>query len=144
MPNGGPDNCSTCGFNRRNRGLWRNPEPDEAQMPFCEIRAVPILNDHWTYCQNWHTRTSTPLGPIYSSGIYDQSYRRIPWHGDIAPEFVNTGVCAECSAPVNDGVSIPVVEAAPLVFCSNLHYLDWWKRHHPGEDAPWSRDIEET
>lgn len=52
MPNGGPDNCGTCGFNRRNRGIWRNPEPDETQTSFCEIRGVAMLADHWTYCQN--------------------------------------------------------------------------------------------
>jgi hypothetical protein len=71
MPNGGPDNCGTCGFNRRNRGIWRNPEPDETQTSFCEIRNVAILADHWTYCQNWHTHTCSPIGPIYSSGAYE-------------------------------------------------------------------------
>src|ERR1043165_6706107 len=78
MPNGGPDNCSTCGFNRRNRGVWRNSAPDEDQLPFCEIRGIPVFNDHWTYCQNWHTRTRAPIGPIYASGMYDEGYRRIP------------------------------------------------------------------
>lgn len=143
MPNGGPDNCSTCGFNRRNAGLWRNSAPDETQLPFCEIRGVPVPYDHWTYCQNWHTRTSDPIGPIYASGIYDECYRRIPWHGAVPPEFVTTGVCSECSAPIHDGISIPSVEGAPLAFCCNLHYLDWWKRQHPGEDAPMSHGIGE-
>jgi len=32
MPNGGPDNCGTCGFNRRNRGIWQNPAPDETLL----------------------------------------------------------------------------------------------------------------
>jgi hypothetical protein len=144
MPNGGPDNCSTCGFNRRNAGVWRNPAPDETHMPFCEIRGVPILNDHWTYCQNWHTREPVPVGPIYTSGIYDESYRRIPWHGAVSPDFGSTGVCNECNGAVHDGISIPAVEGAPLIFCCNLHYLQWWKRQHPGEDAPMSRDIEES
>ena len=72
MPNGGPDNCGTCGFNRRNSGIWRNPEPDENQTSFCTIRGVAVLADHWIYCQNWHTRTPIPIGPIYSSGIYEQ------------------------------------------------------------------------
>jgi hypothetical protein len=144
LPNGGPDNCSTCGFNRRNAGVWRNSAPDESSMPFCEIRGVPILNDHWTYCQNWHTREPVPVGPIYTSGIYDGGYRRIPWHGAVQPEFVHTGLCNECHTPVNDGISIPSVEGAPLIFCCNLHYLEWWKRQHPGEDAPMSRGIDES
>jgi hypothetical protein len=70
MPNGGPDNCGTCGFNRRNRGIWRNPEPDEMQISLCEIRGVAVLADHWTYCQNWHSNSREPIGPIYASGVY--------------------------------------------------------------------------
>ena len=143
MPNGGPDNCSTCGFNRRNRGLWRNPEPDESEMPFCEIRGVPIANDHWTYCENWHTRTQVPVGPIYASGLYERTYCRIPWHGAIAPEFPGSGTCAECGEAVQDGISIPMMESAPLNFCCNRHYLEWWKRQHPGEQARMSVGIAE-
>ena len=143
MPNGGPDNCGTCGFNRRNRGEWRNPAPDENQTSFCEIRGFVVLADHWTYCQNWHSRTRKPIGPVYSSGLYDQGYRRIPWHGPIAPEFTNEGRCHECATPVEDGISIAEVERAPLAFCSNQHYLQWWKRQHPTEEAPMSRGIEE-
>ncbi|HZS26719.1 MAG TPA: hypothetical protein VFB76_05785 [Candidatus Angelobacter sp.] len=79
-------------------------------------------------------RPLTPLGPIYASGIYDECYRRNPWHGAVPPEFVTTGVCTECSTSIHDGISIPAVEGAPLAFCCNLHYLDWWKHQHPGED----------
>jgi hypothetical protein len=143
MPNGGPDNCSTCGFNLRNRGMWRNPAPDESQSPFCEIRGVLVLADHWTYCQNWHTRTQEPIGPIYASGIYEGSYHRIPWHGALAPEFIQCGVCDECGDAIHDGISVPAVEGAPLNFCSNMHYLQWWKRQHPDEDAPMSGEIGE-
>jgi hypothetical protein len=141
MPNGGPDNCSTCGFNRRNRGIWRNPAPDESQLPFCEIRGLSVLMDHWTYCQNWHSRTRAPIGPVYASGLYDGGYCRIPWHGAVEPESTNTGACNECGVSVQDGISVVVVEGTPLAFCSNGHYLQWWKRQHPNEDAPMSRDI---
>lgn len=141
MPNGGPDNCGTCGFNRRNRGIWRNPESDEQQASFCEIRGLPVLADYWTYCQNWHTRTRQPLGPIYASGLYEEGYRRIPWHGSVEPEHVGAGSCSECGQAFAEGISIAVIESAPCVFCSNLHYLQWWKRHHPQEDAPMSEGI---
>jgi hypothetical protein len=141
MPNGGPDNCGTCGFNRRNRGIWRNPSPDETQTSFCEIRGVHILADHWTYCHNWHSQSRVPSGPIYVSGIYEQGYCRIPWHGLVAPEFVQNGVCHECGDSVSDGISIATLESAPLNFCSNLHYLQWWKQQHPAEDAPMSWNI---
>jgi len=138
MPNGGPDNCSTCGFNRRNRGLWKNPSPDESQPPFCDIRGVPVPIEHWTYCQNWHSRTRAPIGPLYISGIYDGGYCRIPWHGTVQPEMVDSGTCSQCGVPVHDGISIAMVESAPLVFCSNQHYLEWWRQQHPGEEAPMS------
>jgi hypothetical protein len=141
MPNGGPDNCGTCGFNRRNRGVWRNPTPDDSQLPFCEIRGLTVLIDHWTYCQNWHSRTRDPIGPIYASGLYENGYRRIPWHGSVPPEKSNSGICNECGTDFEDGLSVVRVESAPLAFCSNLHYMAWWKRQHPGEDAPMSESI---
>lgn len=141
MPNGGPDNCGTCGFNRRNRGVWRNPTPDTQQAPFCDIRNVTVLIDHWTYCRNWHTRTREPIGPIYASGLYENGYRRIPWHGAVEPEVVRNGVCRECNQRFGEGIALPAVEGATLNFCSNLHYLAWWKRQHPGEEASMSRDI---
>jgi hypothetical protein len=143
MPNGGPDNCGTCGFNRRNRGTWRNPAPDESELPFCEIRGLSILIDHWTYCQNWHTRTRKPIGPVYSSGLYENGYHRIPWHGAIAPETGESGVCRECGQAFTDGIALPAVERQSWQFCSNLHYLEWWKRMHPGEEAPMSAGIGE-
>lgn len=141
MPNGGPDNCGNCGFNRRNRGIWRNPTPNESELPFCEIRKVHVMIDHWTYCQNWHTRTSEPIGPIYASGLYEDGYRRIPWHGNIEPERVYDGVCCECGTRFNDGLQVAALESAAREFCCNLHYLEWWKRQHPGEDAPMSHSI---
>jgi hypothetical protein len=141
MPNGGPDNCSNCGFNRRNLGIWRNPLPAEGQPPYCEIRGVFVTADHWTYCQNWHTRSREPVGPVYASGLYEGGYHRIPWHGSVEPEQMGPGNCAECHRPFADGLQIPIVEGAPLQFCSNLHYLEWWKRQHPGESAPMSAGI---
>jgi hypothetical protein len=34
-----------------------------------------------------------------------------------------------------------LIESAPCIFCSNLHYLRWWKRQHSQEDAPMSESI---
>jgi hypothetical protein len=59
----------------------------------------------------------------------------------IAPEFTQAGLCNECGAQIEDGISIAAIESAPLAFCNNLHYLQWWKRQHPNEDALMSRDI---
>src|SRR5690349_2840016 len=134
MPNGGPDNCGTCGFNRRNQGIWRNPLPNEDQVSFCEIRNVAVVADHWTYCQNWHTQSREPIGPIYASGLYENGYRRIPWHGNIEPDQGIAGACDECGLHFNDGLQIAVLESKPRNFCCNRHYLAWWRRTHPNED----------
>lgn len=144
MPNGGPDNCGTCGFNRRNRGIWRNPQPDETVTAYCELRGVSPTADHWTYCQNWHTRTRKVVGPVYVSGLYENGYHRIPWHGNVEPEQIGAGVCHECRRQFEEGISIPAVEGAPAEFCSNRHYLQWWQRQHPTEDAPMSGGILEN
>jgi len=141
MPNGGPDNCGTCGFNRRNLGIWRNPSPNENEVSFCQIRSIAFTADHWTYCENWHTRSPQPVGPVYSSGLYENGYRRIPWHGNIEPVHISGGLCSECGQRFADGIQIATVESAAREFCCNLHYLTWWKREHPTDDAPMSNDI---
>ncbi len=141
MPNGGPDNCLNCGFNLRNWGEWRNQAPDETEMPFCRIRGIPITNDHWTYCENWHTRTSEPVGPIYASGLYERGYCRIPWDGNNEPVQIGTGICSECGATFDHGLEIVTSDGPLDQFCCNLHYLMWWSRRHPNENAPMSESI---
>jgi hypothetical protein len=141
MPNGGPDNCGTCGFNARNRGVWRNSNPDTSITPFCTIRNVQVLTDYWTYCANWHTRSKTPDGPIYASGLYEGGYRRIPWHGNVEPLVGVEGRCAVCGAEFHDGLEITQVERQPAQFCSNRHYLTWWKQQNPGGSAPMSEEL---
>jgi hypothetical protein len=113
-------------------------------MSFCEVRGMNVLFDHFTYCQNWHTRTRKPIGPVYSSGIYEGRYHRIPWHGSVEPEHIAAGICCECNRPFDEGIAIMTVEGAPRIFCSNRHYLEWWRRQHPQEEAPMSRGIIET
>jgi hypothetical protein len=118
MPNGGPDNCGTCGFNRRNRGIWRNPEQDEKQISFCEIRRVAMLADHWTYCENWHTRTREPIGPIYASGIYEGGYRRIPGT-DLLRQSSSKWACAvSAGRPLMMESPFPQWRARPLHFAA--------------------------
>jgi hypothetical protein len=38
-------------------------------------------------------------------------------------------------------LQVAALESAAREFCCNLHYLEWWKRQHPGEDAPMSHSI---
>ncbi len=133
MPNGGPDNCGTCGFNRANHGRWGHPEGERQEPSFCTIRQVPILTDLWTYCHNWHTKNPVPEGPIFASGLYDQGYVRIPWHGNLEPRVNAAGTCAVCSRTFQGGIEVDSVEGKPAGFCSNAHYGQWWKQQHAGE-----------
>lgn len=69
------------------------------------------------------------------------AYRRIPWHGGVEPEHAGAGICSECGEAFTEGITIAAIEGAPRVFCSNRHYLQWWNRQHPEEDAPMSEGI---
>lgn len=144
MPNGGPDNCGTCGFNARNKGEWRNPKPDETISAFCTIRKVAVPHDHWTYCANWHSKRPEPEGPIYASGLYERGYRRIPWHGPVAPETAEAGRCCVCGSEfggLERGLEVAQVERPALQFCCNAHYLQWWREQHPGQAAAMSDAV---
>jgi len=99
------------------------------------------MADYWTYCQNWHTRTRQPVGPIYASGLFEKGYRRIPWHGALEPEHIQAGFCIECKQSFAEGLGVLGTESKRYEFCSNLHYLNWWKRQHPDEEAPMSNSI---
>ncbi len=90
MPNGGPDCCGNCWFNRRNRGEagYRRAR-NESVEPYCEVRDVPIANPFWTYCANFSFQGPSrgrgiPVGPItrnvskfHASG--GMSYNRKVW-----------------------------------------------------------------
>jgi hypothetical protein len=120
MPNGGPDNCATCGFNRSNDGRWGALSET---IGFCTIRHTEILIPHFTYCKNWHTRSSSPQGPIYAS-MYDQGYRRVPWFGSVAPETGVQAACVVCGAESSDGIALTIAEGS-FGFCGREHYLVW-------------------
>src|SRR5437660_4161648 len=120
MPNGGSDNCATCGFNRSNDGQWGV----ESETPgFCTIRHTEIPVPHWTYCKNWHTRSLSPHGPIYAS-MYDAGYRRLPWFGSVAPETGAQASCVVCQAESANGITLTIDEGS-FGFCGREHYLAW-------------------
>ncbi len=74
MPNGGPDNCLTCCFNRLSDGRTGTdlPEPseDDLKSAWCTIREHEVRTPSWSYCANHHhhnpERLTTPVGPVYS------------------------------------------------------------------------------
>lgn len=86
MPNGGPDCCGTCWFNRANGGkagdLVNNPNIPS----HCEIRNLDVPDPFYTYCANHPhhrpNRDPIPIGPIYTAayagpGLYGRTVWRL-------------------------------------------------------------------
>ena len=124
MPNGGPDNCANCRFNRGSEDAG-----------YCALRDVAIANTYWTYCRDFTSTHSgepllpkTPTGPIFACGTYEGGvgYVRIPWFGKIAPRFSVPVECWVCGRNVEGGIRIQVGDRT-FGFCTNRHYIDWWK-----------------
>ncbi len=124
MPNGGPDNCARCGFNKANNGHWPGPGEEQELPGFCTIRGFAISNPHWTYCKNQHSREPRPLGPVYGS-VYTRGYQRVPWYMGSAPRE-GEATCVVCGDHVLTGILLPL-QQGNLEFCDREHYLLWWE-----------------
>jgi hypothetical protein len=86
MPNGGPDCCGTCWFNRKNKdAVGFNPDRDRDSEPdFCTIRDLSIEKPFYTYCDNHPyrrpERDRVPIGPVFTwnHGPYREFWRPSP------------------------------------------------------------------
>ena len=139
MPNGGPDCCGNCGFNKAVQEM-AHPHPDQQErfwaISYCSLRHLKISNPFWTYCHNF--RYGKPLpepgehvaidGRVFGSGLYE-GYVRIPWHGDTEPIVSTPCTCVICGRKTKRGISV-VDEGQSIGFCTNRHYIDWWKTKH--------------
>lgn len=146
MPNGGTDCCGFCIFISLNREkgqfdqeqwdyLKKNPQEIE-RLSYCTIRNVTILDPFWIYCVNNLTRNKVPEGPIYRMGLVP--YERIPWHGNNEPKVFVPGQCFICGKSFERGIEIELDKCEIRQFCSNEHYIDWWKENHPNEKLAYS------
>ncbi len=146
MPNGGADNCVCCGFNEPNEGEWHHPgdgsNPSQAEGS-CLIRdGLPTPDPYWTYCVNFHTRSTDPSGPVYTSGLYETGYSRIPWNGAFEPQTNVPATCVMCGVPVDKGITVALDRRTVVGACSNAHYVEWWRDVHPGEPLEWDASTE--
>ena len=140
MPNGGPDCCGNCGFNRAVQEM-AHPHPENPdrfwEISYCTLREVRIKNPFWTYCDNFRYGKTLPnpeeteeaIGWIHGSGLYEGSYRRIPWHSDVEPTVAVPCTCSQCGVQIDKGITIDH-EGVVLGFCSNSHYSNWWGTQH--------------
>ena len=163
MPNGGSNCCGECVCNKAVREM-SYPYTDESNrfwdLSFCTLRQINITDPFWTYCHNWFPSGSDrdiseilsqePIGLISKSGLYE-GYVKIPWHGSIEPNVSVPCTCVTCDRTTESGITIEVVDKVlgdritesgttiklvykVLGFCTNLHYVEWWKTKHPDSD----------
>jgi hypothetical protein len=141
MPNGGPDCCGHCVFNFAIQrlgplhilrlGQWKQFWNDS----YCTLRSVAITEPFWTYCANYsHDANKTPgakaTGSIFANGLYEEGYARIPWHGSAEPKAHVPATCFICCRKTASGIVVTTTDNALLGFCSNRHYVAWWRTQH--------------
>jgi hypothetical protein len=79
-----------------------------------------------------------PEGWIWAGALKDE-HRRIPWHGDNEPSVDVPTNCIICGRKTESGIEVRANESSLIGFCSNRHYIEWWKAQH--EDASISVDC---
>ena len=139
MPNGGPDCCGYCSYNRAVQEMG-HPHLEQrerfVQLSYCTLRDVKITNPLWTYCRNFgdgehpadrHTG-ETPRGWISAHGLYE-GYVRIPWDQKNEPHMDVPATCSICGRTTARGITIDH-GGSTLAFCTNRHYVRWWKTIH--------------
>ena len=125
MPNGGPDNCGQC--------IWNRSEGERTKPGFCELRKVRVIGTFWTYCGNfqpWNEKIPDAKpqlrGPVYASGIFEGWYTRIPWCGINEPQTHTTGVCSVTGVKFGKGITLAVKETGEVFhFATNDIYCRW-------------------
>lgn len=139
MPNGGPDCCGNCSYNQAVQQM-AHPHPEQVnkfqRLSRCTLRDVAIRNAFWTYCDHFEygKRPETrdlevePVGFITSSGLYE-GYVRIPWDDLNEPRVAVPATCMTCKRETEQGIEISH-DNTTLGFCTNRHYVEWWKTLH--------------
>lgn len=125
MPNGGSDNCGGC--------TWNRTDGNRTKPGFCELREISVTNTFWTYCGNYQPWDENipdikpPIrGPVYTSGIFEGWYTRIPWYGKTEPQTHTSGVCSVTGVKFGKGITLTVKETGEVFnFATNDIYCRW-------------------
>lgn len=139
MPNGGSDNCGECYWNRYNQSKAQ-------QEPYCLLRGISIEDPFWTYCANYTIGSRVRQrgyknieirGHIYSSGIFEGHYTRIPWYGSSAPQTYISGICIVTGVRFSKGIGVKDPETGEMLqFATNDIYCDWLEKKAPADSEP--------
>ncbi len=148
MPNGGPDNCGNCRYSVKITAA--SPPPligaPRHYYAWCGLRNVVTSQPLWTYCRNhrFHDdEAALPTsieGPVFAYGLPETEHVRIPWHGNRQPRVGVEATCSVCGSVTTRGISV-LDEGEEVGFCSNHHYIEWWKKKHPAyaDERKWSK-----
>ena len=139
MPNGGSDNCRTCGFYSSNKGDWNAHDRNDSIKGNCTIREIAIDDPAYTYCQNRDTRAEEATGPLFTNGVVF-IYTRIPWYKKQMPEIFVQGICSVCGKEFEKGIRIRLDKDNCVEFCNDKHYVEWWQKQFPGEELYYQYD----
>jgi len=150
MPNGGPDCCGNCSYNKAVQEMG-HPHPGPRLPPsHCTLRDVKITKPFWTYCGNFsygenpetRNREETPRGWITASGLYE-GYVRIPWDDKSEPHVSVPTSCLICGRKSAAGIEIDHNDTT-FGFCTNRHYVEWWVSvHHDKSFLPEDFELPE-
>ncbi len=150
MPNGGTDCCAKCLYNRAIEENV-NPAPEQyelfSKLSYCALRDTDISNPFWTYCRNFGYENYSEMknnkeiqeGSILASGLYE-GYVRIPWDHKNEPRVSVPALCSICGRKTDEGIEI-THENQNFGFCTNRHYVQWWKTIHH-DDSLKDEDFE--
>jgi len=142
MPNGGSDCCGCCRHNRAVQEMGTFPDESLRDLfwerSHCTVRDVNITNPFWTYCRNFdrgkipeeRDKRVRPKGWIWASALYEgRGYDRIPWDDKNEPRVSVPATCSVCGDQTDKGIEIDH-EGRTVGFCTNRHYVQWWKTIH--------------
>jgi hypothetical protein len=88
--------------------------------------------DDWKTLAGTSAAKEGKYGAIWGTGLQEQFglYIKIPWHGHEEPKIYVSCVCTVCETKTDDGGIIVIHDGEEVGFCSNRHYIYWWKTKH--------------
>lgn len=138
MPNGGTDNCMNCPHNRANKAPANvKTALTQTRVPFCTVHQIPVWDRAWTYCPNFAKKDPSTDRPIYTNGLHESGYARIPWLGLTMPtRNIPVKRCEVCGDAADSGIHIDIPALGTRAeFCCNDHYEHWWREQRSDEKA---------
>lgn len=134
------NSCGGCAHNKavQEMGCSAKPYDKFSALSYCSLRNVKTKNTYWTTCNNFKPviggyaeieKCIAIIGLIYALVLFEPSPKAIPWHGDVEPFGKKSCKCILCDLIVEKGISLRA-PYSHVEFCSNRHYVYWWKSHH--------------